>query len=433
MAVYLEDALFLDWETLELRRTHVRVARGEPLAFPAGLPRGGSPGARDRASAGDEVIPCDGRLVTRSFGCGHHHVYSALAVGMPPPRRVPATFHEVLRGVWWRLDRSLDRDMIEASAIATALAAVRCGVTLVIDHHSSPNAIPGSLETLAAAFERVGITCVPCYEMSDRDGTAARERGLEETDRFLASGRPGLVGLHASFTVGDELLRQAVLLAQRHRSGIHIHVAEDPIDQEMTQRSWGKRVVERLRDAGALASPKAILAHCLHLSPAEREAVADSVVWVAENAESNLNNSVGVPDAAGLGPRVMLGTDGLHSDMLRAAQFTYLAARAKSTPEPRALYERFRAVHRYAAAAGFPGDDPDNLVVLDYPTRTGITRENFFSHFLFGLTSAAVRTVIARGRVVLRDREVVTLDEQEALARAREQAGRLWHAMEREG
>jgi cytosine/adenosine deaminase-related metal-dependent hydrolase len=426
MAIYLEDALFLDWETLELGRTHVRVAKGEPLEFPRALPRG------DRAGAGDEVIRCDGRLVTRSFGCGHHHVYSALAVGMPPPRRVPGSFHEVLREVWWRLDRSLDRDMIEASAIATALAAVRCGVTFVIDHHSSPSAIPGSLETLAAAFERVGITCVPCYEMSDRDGPAARERGLEETDRFLASGRPGLVGLHASFTVGDELLRQAVLLAQRHRSGIHVHVAEDPVDQEVTLARSGKRVVERLRDAGALASPKAILAHCLHLSPAEREAVADSAAWVAENAESNLNNNVGIPDTAGLGPRVMLGTDGLHSDMLRAAQFTYLAARAKSTPQPRALYERFRAVHRYAAAAGFPGDGADNLVVLDYPTRTGITRENFFSHFLFGLTSAAVRTVIAGGRVVLRDREVVTVDEPEALARAREQAGRLWHAMERE-
>jgi cytosine/adenosine deaminase-related metal-dependent hydrolase len=425
MAIYLEDALFLDWQTLDLRRTHVRVAGGEPLAFPAAVPRGPA------LAAGDEVLRCAGRLVTRSFGCGHHHVYSALAVGMPAPRRVPTSFREVLEQVWWRLDRSLDPEMIDASAIATALEAVRCGVTFVVDHHSSPNAIPGSLETVAAAFDRVGITCVPCYEMSDRDGPAARERGLEETDRFLASGRPGLVGLHASFTVGDGLLRDAVGLAERHRSGVHIHVAEDPVDQEVTLRACGRRVVERLRDAGAFASSRAILAHCLHLSPGEREIVAASPAWVAQNAESNLNNNVGTLDAEGLGPRVMLGTDGLHSDMLRAAQVTYLAARAGSTPQPRALYDRFTAVHRYAAAAGFPGDGEDNLVVLDYPGRTGITRENFLSHFLFGLGSAAVRTVIARGRVVLRDREVVALDEEGALARAREQAGRLWRAMER--
>jgi cytosine/adenosine deaminase-related metal-dependent hydrolase len=167
------------------------------------------------------------------------------------------------------------------------------------------------------------------------------------------------------------------------------------------------------------------------LSQAEREIVAGSAAWVAQNAESNLNNNVGTLDAAGLGPRVMLGTDGLHSDMLRAAQFTFLAARAGAPPTPREIYERFAAVHRYAAAGGFPGDGDDNLVVLDYPTRTELTAENFFSHFIFGLTSAAVRTVIAKGRIVLRDREVTVVDEREALAEARRQARRLWQAMER--
>jgi len=358
-------------------------------------------------------------------------VYSALALGMPPPAAAPGSFREILERVWWRLDRCLDRDMIEASALATAVDAVRCGVTFVIDHHSSPNAIEGSLATLAGAFERVGVSCLPCYEMSDRDGPAAREQGLEETRRFIGSGAQGLVGLHASFTVGDSLLRDAVDLAERFASGVHVHVAEDLVDQDLTMAKHGCRVVERLAGAGALASPRAILAHCLHLSEGERELVARSQAWVAQNAESNLNNGVGIPIATGLGGRILLGTDGLHSDMLRAAQFAYLAARAREAPTPADIYRRLRGAHDYLSANGFRGDGDDNLVVLDYPTRTEITEENVLSHFVYGLRSSHVHSVIAKGRLILRNRVLVTVDEQEILARARAEAQRLWGALKR--
>lgn len=423
MALYLKDARFLDWKTLAVRRCHLRVEAGrEPAAVDRVPPA---------AAAGDEVFDCRGRLVTRSFACGHHHVYSALALGMPPPAASPRGFREILERVWWRLDRCLDRDMVEASALATAVEAVRAGVTFVIDHHSSPNAIPGSLSVIVAALERAGIGCLPCYELSDRDGEAAREQGLEESRGWLGSGRPGLVGLHASFTVGDRLLRDAVELAAGFGAGIHMHVAEDPVDQEETVARYGCRVVERLARAGALESPRTILAHCVHLSDAERALVAGSRAWVAHNVESNLNNAVGLPSGRGLGERIVLGTDGMHSDMLRSAQAYYfvLASAEKCTPGD--VYFRLRGANRYLDEAESLGCSAGDLVILDYPTRTEITETNVLSHLMYGLTSNHINSVIAGGRFILKNRVLTTLDEAEVNERARAEASRLWKSLER--
>ena len=180
----------------------------------------------------DTVLDCTGRLVMPSFGCGHHHIYSALARGMPPAPKTPTNFLEVLEYVWWRMDKKLDHDMIEASALVTGLYCAKNGVTFVIDHHASPFHLDGSLETIAKALDRVGLGHLLCYEISCRDGEGIKEKGLAETDAFLSSGRKGHVGLHASFTVDDDLLGRAVDLARKHKTGVHIHVAEGIEDQE---------------------------------------------------------------------------------------------------------------------------------------------------------------------------------------------------------
>ncbi len=418
MSLLLADAAFLDWRTGTLERGDFRVTAG------AGgrIERAGEP-----PEPGTEVLDCGGKLVVRAFACGHHHAYSALARGMPPPPRAPRSFAEVLELVWWRLDRALDLEMVRASALATALACARNGVTLVVDHHSSPRAAEGSLGVIASAFERLGLRHLLCLELSDRDGEAAREAGLAESERHLASGRPGLVGLHASFTVGDELLSRAVELARRYETGIHIHVAEDPVDQERTLRASGLRVVERLHRAGVLDLRGTVLAHCLHLDGAERELVAASPAWVVQNTESNQNNAVGLFDPRGLGRRIMLGTDGMHSDMIRSARAAFLAGQSVDGPTPAQVAGRLRAVHAYAAELGLEREN--DLVVLDYDSPTTVTAENWPSHLVYGLESRHVLHVIAEGRLILRHRRPVTVDEEEILTFAREQAHRLWHRL----
>jgi putative selenium metabolism protein SsnA len=418
--ILLKNGTYIDWQTLEFTRGDFLV---EPGLNGCLLP------VNDQSySEENQVVDCSGMFITKSFANGHHHVYSALARGMPAPKKSPENFLEILQYIWWNLDKALDLEMIRASALVTAMDCIKNGVTFVIDHHASPFAVEGSLETIASAFDEAGVGHLLCYEISDRDGLEIAKQGLTETENYLKK-RSGLVGLHASFTVGNETLGHAVDLAARTGSGIHIHVAEDKSDQEMCQLHYGNRVVERLSASGALQFPKTILAHCLHLSDQERALVAHSPAWVVENMESNLNNSVGFFNSAGLGTRIMLGTDGMHSDMLRSAKAAFFAGHNFDETGYAETYRRLRSVHHYLSANGFEGDGENNLVVFDYPSPTPFMQENFLGHFLFGLEGRHVKHLIANGRVIMQDGVVLTVNEQKILHHAKSCAEKLWGKM----
>lgn len=413
--LYLKDAVYVDWRSLEIQSGHLSVEIGP----------GGDVSFVEEIPAGSDSVDCGGRLVTKSLANGHHHVYSALARGMPTPPRTPTCFVDILYLIWWNLDKHLDEAMIRASALATAVEAARCGCTFVIDHHSSPNAAQGSLEILAEAFDQVGVGHLLCYELSDRDGEKRLTSALEATEAYLET-RPGLVGLHASFTVSNKLLERAMEIAKNHGTGIHVHVAEAHSDEEHSRVNYGMSVGDRLAKAGALELPQTILAHCLHLDDAQRSLVKDSKAWIAQNTESNQNNNVGRFDPKGLGDRVFLGTDGMHSDMFHAVRASFLQGQAVGGLSPMDAYGRLRKVHEYLSSNGFAGDSGNNLMVLDYPSPTPVTNENWASHFVYGLGSQHVHTVISDGQVIVDAGRVTRVDQDEILADARSQAERLW-------
>ena len=420
MSIILKNATFIHWKTLEFTQTSIKVESGlnGGITFlPVDL------SGIDISK--DEVIDCTGKLVTKAFAVGHHHVYSTLARGMPVPPKQPENFLQILEYVWWNLDKALDKEMIEASALSTAMACAKAGSAFVIDHHASPNAIRGSLEIIANAFDRVGVSHLLCYEISDRDGHEKAQLGLQETEEYLNANQ-GLVGLHASFTVGDESLKKAVDLMKKTNSGIHIHVAEDLADQNHCQHHNDRQVVERLHHFGVLNSPKTILAHCLHLNENERSLIRNSPAWIVENAESNLNNNVGHFRGTNLGKNIMLGTDGMHSDMLRSAQAAFFAGQEADQINVPEAYRRFRNVHHYLADNHFEGDGENNLVVLDYDSPTPITEHNFLGHFVFGLSSNHIRHVISNGSWLVKNKRLTNVNEKELLTFAKEQALRLW-------
>ncbi|MBU1697427.1 MAG: amidohydrolase family protein, partial [Proteobacteria bacterium] len=221
MTLYIKNARFIDWQNLTFTKTDIQVSEGKDggIKLIDSIPLFPSDPAR--------VVDAKGKFVTRSFGCGHHHIYSTLARGMPAPAKTPENFIEKLKYVWWHLDKNLDLEMIKASALTSALYCAKNGVTFVIDHHASPFNIEGSLFTIKEAFDSIGLSHLLCYEISDRDGEKIRDKGLAETKNYLKAGNQGHVGLHASFTVGNTCLEKAVTLARDYNTGIHIHVAED--------------------------------------------------------------------------------------------------------------------------------------------------------------------------------------------------------------
>ncbi|MEX0613419.1 MAG: amidohydrolase family protein, partial [Pirellulales bacterium] len=242
MATFFRDALLVQLDPPRVEAGNLRLADGLIARV----------GADVVADAGDEVVDCGGAVLMPGLVNGHTHLYSALAAGMPPPPRRPRNFHEILQFIWWRLDRAHTLESVEVSGQIGALVALRCGTTTLIDHHASPNAIEGSLSALEAGIAAVGCRGVLCYETTCRNRPTEAGEGLAENERYIRlcqqrrDGRfAGLVGAHASFTLDDEALAGCADLADRLKTGVHIHVAEDPIDEQLTRERYNGRILDR--------------------------------------------------------------------------------------------------------------------------------------------------------------------------------------------
>ena len=105
----------------------------------------------------DEVFDLDGKVALPGMINAHHHLYSALAVGMPLPKGNPTNFTEILQEVWWKMDLALDRDSTQACFESGLLDSLKAGTTTFIDHHCSPSFIEGSLSLLAETGEKFGL------------------------------------------------------------------------------------------------------------------------------------------------------------------------------------------------------------------------------------------------------------------------------------
>jgi putative selenium metabolism protein SsnA len=403
---------------------------------------------------GAVTVDVSGRLVMPGLINAHTHCYSALARGVVAAVAPSTNFVEILEHLWWRLDRALTPDDVRVSASVAAIDSVRNGTTTIIDHHASQVAVTDSLTEVAAGLSAVGMRANLCFEVTDRDGPDVSDQGLRENDRFAASVAPadpgaepsgGLltasVGLHASFTLGDATIERAVEIARERGVGCHLHAAEDRADVEDSLTRFGKRVVERMEALGVLG-PKTIAAHCVHVDEREREILRDTRTCVAHNPESNMNNAVGCADVPALlngGVLVGLGTDGFSPSMFDEAKVANLIHRHEAG-DPLVGHDVGRRLlmdgnptiaSRLCGRpvgrleAGWAAD----VIVLDYAPPTPYVEGNFGGHFVFGLTGWMVETVMVGGRVVMRDREFLTVDPDEVAAAARERARALWARM----
>jgi putative selenium metabolism protein SsnA len=396
------------------------------------------------ADGGGERRDCSGCLVVPGNVCAHTHLYSALARGMPYGLPPPEDFLQILQRVWWRLDRALDEDGVRASALVGGMEALLSGTTSLVDHHASPNAIDGSLDIVAEALATLGIRSVVCYETSDRDGPERARAGLAENRRFVQRVNReqlplarGMVGAHASFTLSDETLAGCADAARAHGVGLHVHAAEDDLDEWDAVTLHEVRVAERLARAGAL-DERTLLAHGVHLNDDELALVAAADASIVHNARSNMSNAVGRARLGAFGPRVALGTDGIGSDMFEESRTAYFRLREDDRHVgPDWPLQRLAEGARLVGAAFGEGrlgrieaGAPADLVVLDYAAPAPLDARSLPGHWVFGLGSRTVRDVMVAGEWVVLDRRLTRVDAQELAARARVQADRLWRRLE---
>jgi cytosine/adenosine deaminase-related metal-dependent hydrolase len=347
-------------------------------------------------------VAADGpeRLVTATtpgLVCAHHHLYSALARGMPAPPGTPTNFTEILDQIWWRLDLALDLDLVRWSALLGAVEALEAGTTAIVDHHASPAAIDGSLDVVADACAEVGVRVLCAYEVTDRHGPDGAKAGLAENERFLRAGGRGMVGAHACLTLSDDTLDAVVGLARDLGVGVHVHVGEDATDAG---------AADRLRP---FTTDAWLLAHCVHVDP-------PLAGTIAHNPRSNMNNGVGYARPARFadaGNRVVLGSDGIGAAMVDEFALAYVAQRADDvTATPDDAWSWLQA-----------GADLVPEVLGDEVTWRADRADPWYLAFTPGVRA---ERVVVDGEVVVDGGVCSRVDAERIRARAWEEAQKLW-------
>jgi putative selenium metabolism protein SsnA len=386
-----------------------------------------------------------GQLVLPASICAHTHFYGAFSRGMGIPGEPPETFPQILQRLWWRLDKALTLEDVRYSALVCLVDAVRHGTTTLIDHHASPNAIDGSLDVIAEAVQRAGLRASLCYEVTDRDGPERAQAGIEENVRFAkqVSEDPQLaasLGLHASLTLSEQTLVDCVSAAGELGLGFHVHVAEGVSDQEDSLQKSGMRVVHRLGEAGILG-PKTIAVHCVHVSESEIERLARTETQVTHQPRSNMNNAVGVAPVEtmlGRGINVGLGNDGFSNQMfaeMKTAYFLHKLDQGDPQAMPGNVVMDLAYRNNAQLAQAFWPDQRlgelsegamADLAFIDYRPTTPLSADNLPWHILFGVEASMITSTVCAGRVLMRDRQLLTLDEEAITARSRELAAEVW-------
>ena len=390
-----------------------------------------------------ETIDASGRILMPGIICSHSHLYGMLLRGASLNIEPPSDFTQILQRVWWPVDEAMDFEDAYASALVACLEFAKSGVTTFADAYSGPNSISGVLDHIAKAVGQIGVKGFIAFEATERHSAEEGERGVQENVRFAEKAKPDskarpLFSIHASFTVSDAIIRHVKQLSQKYHVPVTIHVSEGLGDVCHNLENYGKRTVERLHDVGLLG-PEVVLAHCVNLNEHEIDLIAETQTGVAHNPMSNMLNAVGCAPVLRMLKRkvtVGLGNDGYIFDMFENMRLTFLLHRLHHR-DPNAIDPY--AVLKMATIDGArlygvqseigsiePGKKADIIVIKPNILPTPLTASSAVGHLINTVDGDDVETVIVDGKTIVKDKKLLTFDENDAQLTAQKAASKLW-------
>jgi cytosine/adenosine deaminase-related metal-dependent hydrolase len=242
----------------------------------------------------------------------------------------------------------------------------------------------------------------------------------------------GQVGAAPLFTVGKEALEGLTEAVKSTGVGLHVPLAEDPLDEKLSVERYGSSPVARLVEGGLL-SPQTVLVHVGHLAWPELAQLLPTGAWLVHTPRSNMESEVGYAPALKFGHRATLGADGVSADMFAEAQAAWL--RSRDAGQPIDVLRYLANGQRLASQAfGLPigamreGAVAD-LLVMDYLPATPLTAENLAWHVVFGLGSRHVESVMVDGVWRVWARRPLSVNPSVVAEQAREAAAAIWARM----
>ena len=389
-----------------------------------------------------ETVDCDGKILMPGLVNAHTHVPMTLLRGLADDLRLDVW----LMGYMMPVEREFVSP--EFVRLGTSLACaefIRSGVTSFCDMYYFE-------EDVAKATAEAGLRAVcaqtvlkfPSPDADSWEDALALARGFIERWKDHPLIVPS-VAPHAPYTCTDEILRATADLAVEFDVPLHTHLAETALERENMRNEQGMPVIPYVKKQG-LFEAKVIAAHCVHIDMGEMRTLLHAGAGVAHNPSSNLKLASGfapVPQMLEVGLNVGIGTDGPASnndlDMFEEVRLASFIAKAVSNdptavPAPMALAMATRigakALHiGHLTGSLEPGKRADLILVDTSPVHSSPRfqrdPDNAYAQIVYSSKSTDVSDVMVNGKWLMRGHQLLTLDEAELLAQAREIARQI--------
>ncbi|HEU4328590.1 MAG TPA: amidohydrolase [Roseiflexaceae bacterium] len=382
-----------------------------------------------------ETIDCGGCAIMPGLINAHAHIPMSLLRGLVSDQQLDVW----LFGYMFPVEsRFVTPEFVHAGAMLSCAEMIRGGTTTFVDMYYFE-------EEVARAADRAGLRAI-CSQTVMRLPTpdaASFDEGLERARRFIEEWHhhdriTPTIAPHAPYTCTDEIYREAAALCRRYGVPLNTHLSETAREVDESRAERDATPIAYANRVGAFDVP-CIAAHCVHATEDDIRLLRERGVGVAPCPSSNLKLASGVAPLRRLiesGVRTGLGTDGPASnddqDMFTEVHLAALLPKGISG-DPTAVPARealalatssgARAVHLGELIGSLePGKAADIAVVelgrLHSAPRYHYAPDAIYSHLVYSARSGDVRDVLVDGRVLMRDRQLLTIDEQEVIAQA---------------
>jgi len=395
----------------------------------------------------EERIDARGKVIMPGFVTPHNHMYNSLTryMDIPITPEMSADFGPLLTQWWWpKIEDACTKEDVYAGVLLAATEMLKNGVTCTADFQEGQNLLPGALDHSGKAVEESGIRACLSFEATDRVSLSKGQLGLRENEKFIKKWNRkkdtrirGMMGVHTCFSCAPETLRKARAIADKYRSGMQIHIAQSTYEVNMIRAKHGMGSVEFLDSLGFLG-PDVDAAHGIYISKKEQEIWQRNDVGLSFNIKSNAFYANGLAPAADLLRRnckVGLGIDGVNTyDMFDLMTFSMAILRlyyldGSLLPANKALE---MATMGGAKVLGLdkeigslePGKKAD-VITVDFSGKPKLTPAlNKLEVLAFSCKGNDVDTVMVDGKVVVSEKEILTVDEEKVMEMAKSKAAK---------